>query len=121
MRIPRFIRHHLTLLQLEQYELGRYLRVAIARYLPFKTPRQEAIWTVKMRIIALIATLLAIGMGLAGYAGYDAYGTLVALALSYVLMPFLLGIATAITWPVDRISKGLIIRKAQKKSPRFQT
>lgn len=119
MRIPRFIRHHLTLLQLEQYELGRYLRVASARYAPLKSPRQEAVWTMKMRVITGIATVLVIVTAGISYALYGIAGGAIALAACYALLPLILALATLIVWPIDRIGKNMIIRKARKKIARF--
>lgn len=119
MNMPRFIKHHLTLLQLEQYEMGRYLKVAMARYRPIKAPRQEAVWTAKMRIITLLGALLGATAVGAGYAAYGAYGALLIGIACYALAPLILAAATAIVWPIDRIGKELIIRKARAKLALF--
>ena len=95
------------------------MQVAMARYLPIKAPRQEAVWTAKMRTIALLAALLAAGVTGAGYGAYGIYGGLFALAASYALVPLLIVMATALTWPLDRIGKGLIVRKAWAKLALF--
>src|SRR5687767_11287335 len=57
--IPTFIRFQLYLLQLENYHLKRYLRVAMRKIRSLGTvPRQELVWTPKLRVVFVGALIL---------------------------------------------------------------
>jgi len=102
--------YHLYLLQLEEYDVKRFIRTVISSYVPRKTLRKQLIWTQKMILIAT-ATCTLIAM------------------LSFLFSPFFLllfylsfipiSFVTVVLRPFDNYMKQSIIRRAKLKLALF--
>ena len=119
MNPVRLIRYHIALLQLEQYDLGRYFGVLARRYSVNADMRQKAVWTTKLKAITLIAITLAVAVtGLAFYTAGTTTAAIVA-AISLFIFSVYLALAVLITLPLDSFAKSRIIRKARRKLARL--
>lgn len=125
--ILKFIKYQLYLLQLENYELGRYWKLLVNKgFFPNnKQPqRKELVWTAKARALMLMAGALHIlAVIVAGYVvlnwrpGLDSMFTVMVLVL-LVLLPFyfvLFSLALLVLWPLDAYVKSMLVKKAQEK------
>ncbi|MDO8582821.1 MAG: UDP-N-acetylmuramoyl-tripeptide--D-alanyl-D-alanine ligase [bacterium] len=115
MNPVRLIRYHIALLQLEQYDLGRYFGVLARRYSVNADMRQKAVWTTKLKAITLIAATLATAV--TGFTFY--YASAIAAAIiaiiSLLVFPAYLALAVLVTLPLDAFAKGRVLRKARRK------
>jgi len=125
--VPKFIKYQLYLLQLENYELGRYWKLLWAKgFWPKKkqVQRKELVWSAKAKALMLMAWalhgLIIILAGLAVLSikpGMDNFFSIVILALLIVL-PFyfiLFSIALLILKPLDGIAKNRLAARAKAK------
>ena len=113
------IRYHITLLQLEQYDLPRYFGVLARRYSISTDMRQKAVWTAKLKAITLLAILFAAGVtGLAIYFFSAVAAGIVAIA-NLFMAPAYLALAVLTTSPIDSLAKKRIINKAKRKLGKF--
>lgn len=126
------IKYQLYLLQLENYELGRYWVLLWKRGIwpSKKRPlRKELVWTAKAKALMLMAAalhlLIVIIAGLVIMAwrpGLDNFFTAIIIC-ALVFLPFyfiLFSIALLILMPADALVKNRIIRKANLKIERFK-
>ncbi len=119
MNPVRLIRYHIALLQLEQYDLGRYFGVLARRYSVNADMRQKAVWTAKLKAVTLLAGIAAVAVtGLAFYFTGTAAAAIAAI-ISLFLFPAYLALAVLVTLPLDCFAKNRIIRKAKRKLARF--
>lgn len=119
MNPVRLIRYHIALLQLEQYDLGRYFGVLARRYSVSTDMRQKAVWTIKLKAITLLAAI-TIGLitSLTWYLLSAAVAVTTAL-ISLFIFPAYLALAVLITLPLNSYAKSRIITKAKRKLARF--
>lgn len=115
----RLIRYHITLLQLEQYDTLRYFRVLARRYSVTTDMRQKAVWTIKLKVITLIAMLMAVGV--TGFVFYyvNAITAVIIGFISLFIFPLYLALAVLITLPINSFAKKRIISKAKQKLAQF--
>jgi len=130
--VPKFIRYQLYLLQLENYELGRYWKLLIKKGIfPKKSQplRKELVWTAKARALMLMAValhgLFVILAGLSALSfkpGLDNFFTAVIFAV-LILLPFyfvFFSLALLVLKPLDSLAKNQLIRKARAKIERLE-
>jgi len=119
MNLARLIRYHITLIQLESYDLKRYYNMLFKRYTVKSDMRQKAVWTAKLKgIIALAAILIATCIALTAYSlGILFAGAL--LLISAFLFPLYITLAVLITAPLDVFLKRRIINAARRKLAQF--
>ena len=116
MFVWKTIKYQLYLLQLENYELGRYFNLLYKKgFWPKGEQRKELIWTAKAVTLLILALLLHVGLSflLASSKSY-VLGVLVfcLLITNYYL---LLSLAVVLLWPADWITKHAIVTKARIK------
>ena len=115
----RLIRYHITLIQLEQYDLERYFTVFSRLYRVRTDRRQKAVWTMKLKAITAIALMCALTIaGIAVYALSITIATLIVIA-SIFIFPLYIACAIIITLPLDSFLKRRIIQKAKRKIARY--
>lgn len=111
------IAYHLYLLQLENYNLRRYLRALRHAWLPPQRPRQKLVWTVKIKTVFAFALILQIIVALSVSRNILLAGVIVA-ALSYMHGLFL-ALAVLMLSPLDSFLKKRIIAAAKRKLALF--
>ncbi|MCX6797381.1 MAG: UDP-N-acetylmuramoyl-tripeptide--D-alanyl-D-alanine ligase [Candidatus Doudnabacteria bacterium] len=117
IKLPKY---QLYLLQLENYELGRYFRLLFKRGLwPKAAQRKELVWTAKAKALMLMAIGLhiLIGVGLFFWAA-DSRPYMYAIAVVvwfFLFTTYYLLFTTALLllWPFDFIVKQFIIARAK--------
>lgn len=116
--------HHIKLLQLENYELKRFFRAVMRRYVSRNSARVDVTWTMKLYLVTVIAFLLQVfvawEVSLLLFSNMFATGVMVVIlfiALSYLFFVFA-GVATILIRPFDRIAKRFIIWRAVQKMKR---
>lgn len=125
--IPNFIKYQLYLLQLENYELGRYWKLLRARgFFPSsKRPlRKELVWTAKAKALMLMAgalhvflvviaalVVLVFSNSLDVLASVVAVGVIVFLPLYFFLFSF----ALVAVKPLDKHLKNKLVNQARAK------
>ncbi len=125
--VPKFIQYQLYLLQLENYELGRYWKLLIKKgVFPKKSQplRKELVWTAKARALMLMAValhgLVVVLVGLMVLTlkpGIDNFFTTIILAV-LILLPFyfvFFSLALLILKPLDTLVKQSLVAKAKTK------
>lgn len=114
----RFFLSHLYLLQLEEYNLKRYARlIKQTRGVPVQKQRKEVIWTLKTKLLTSVSILfqLLFSYMLTLYFHLPTF-TLVFFALLSFYFGFLfLAIAVIMLWPVDYLTKQVIVYLAKRK------
>lgn len=129
MNIFKVIKYQLYLLQLENYELGRYFSLLFKKGLwPKVEQRKDLVWTKKALLLfsLAVATHLVLPTVVFFYftsglsvVSVKYYVSCVLLLTAYYLLQFLYFILYALYsvlfWPLDFIAKQIIIKKAQSK------
>ena len=120
----RIIKYHLYLLQLENYNLGRYWRVAPKKIFLRDKIRQKIVWTPKLSGVFTLAIILQIAVAyfavrpLANdevYLGFfPATFMFLFLFLSFFHFVFLT-LAVLAVWPFDYMVKSYLVNKARTK------
>jgi len=123
--IPKFIRYQLYLLQLENYELGRYWKLLFKKGpWPRGQQRKELVWSVKAKAIVLMAVALhALIVVVAGLITLSSTGVsgnffIAAVIAIFLFLPFyfiLFSVALLLLMPLDSLAKKQLIRKARAK------
>ncbi len=111
--------YHLTILQLENYDLQRFWRAISQRYFPATSLRQKPIWTTKLTAIAILADILICAQTIAIFIIYNAFWALTSIIISIILFPVYLTLAIFLLLPFDIILKNLIIFRAKRKIALF--
>ncbi|MEK7161622.1 MAG: hypothetical protein AAB729_02935, partial [Patescibacteria group bacterium] len=126
MNIFKLIKYQLYLLQLENYELGRFWKLLFKKgFWPKGEQRKNLVWTQKALAVFVLAVILHIGLPIVLYWKLS-NGFLVASSMYYVasLGFFLLlttcymllyTLAVLLLWPIDWLVKQIIISRAQFK------
>jgi UDP-N-acetylmuramoyl-tripeptide--D-alanyl-D-alanine ligase len=125
--VPKFIQYQLYLLQLENYELGRYWKLLFKKgFFPKRRniQRKELVWTAKAKALTVMAVgvhaLLVVLFGaiaLSVKPGTDNFFTAVIFA-AIVFLPFyfiLFSLALIAIKPLDTLAKKRITTRAQVK------
>ncbi len=123
------IKYHLYLLQLENYQYFRFLKVLVKRgFLPLKSgTRQKLVWTNKAKLLMMISIALHLGLvlliGLIFGMVANLYGWLV-MALIFVILSFdyyvWFGAALVVLYPIDGLVKKMVVKKAGAKLERMK-
>ncbi len=113
-------------LQLENYDLGRFVKAFYSRGRSLATKRQSIIWTRKLKIITAIASVIYFGFIILALASVLHPVTVVNVITKIVLgivlceilvfvCPFVFCLAVFIFWPFDHAIKSKIVGKARAK------
>lgn len=113
------IRYHITLVQLEQYDLGRYFAVLRRRYAVRADMRQKAVWTIKLKTITSIAFACALAVVILALYAVNITIAILVLIVSIFIFPLYIACAILITLPLDLFLKRRIIKKAKIKIAQF--
>ncbi len=120
----RAVQHQLYLLQLENYNLARFLRlIRLNSVIPRIVPRKPLVWTLKLRAVFVLALILKIAV--AALLASLFTGTLAVIVFLAAVFVFsvsffvFLVLATVLLWPADFILKFLIISAARRKISKF--
>lgn len=123
MNLFKIFTYQLYLLQLENYELGRYFKLLFKKGLfPHGQQRKALVWTLKAQLLFLFAGLTYLGLiFLTIFYSYQ-NGLSVLGIVYYILCIFLIPLYFILytlyiflLWPFDFIAKQIIIAKAKKK------
>ncbi len=121
----KILKYQLYLLQIENYEIGRYLKLLFRRgLLPSKNLRKELVWTMKAKGLFLMAFGLYIFLPIVIFWFFIPASTgmtikIILLFTVYCLLLFLFFIfyilSLILIWPLDWTVKTIIILKAKSK------
>jgi len=114
---PLFIPiYQLYLLQLENYELGRYWTLLFQKgYFFSKTPlRKTIVWTQKTVSIFGLAFLFYVGCAWVSYFLLGTIPACISLALGFCLFPIFYTVASICLLPIDFLVKQFFITKAKR-------
>lgn len=107
--------YQLYLLQLENYEIARYLQLLNKKgfYGSKQSLRKELVWTTKTKIIFSLSLFFVVLLAVSLYQinFYLAFGGLI---LGFSSMPFFYVLALIVSLPMDMISKKRAISEAEK-------
>jgi len=122
------IRHHIHLLQLENYHLRRFLRAVVQQFHRKDARAPDITWTYKLSLVTAIAGVLqtaAAWLFVQLFSLSLAYSILLGVGIlmltSFVFVVFV-SLAVVIVWPIDWVLKKGIVwlskRKLQRINPR---
>jgi hypothetical protein len=122
----KLIKYHLYLLQLENYELGRFWKLLFRRgWFPPKEQRKNLVWTNKARLLFVAGIFFHILISFLGLwflsAGLSVFSiqylvsSILIFVILYTLYPILYTIAVCLLWPVDFSVKQVLIARAKVK------
>lgn len=104
-----YLYYHLYLLQLEEYDIRRYLRSCLSQMVPKRTLRKRLVWTQKMVMTALLTGAMI--------------GALSVISIYFLFLLYLsflpITVATLLLFPLDRYLKHKLITEAKLKLARF--
>jgi UDP-N-acetylmuramoyl-tripeptide--D-alanyl-D-alanine ligase len=127
MRLFKFITYQLYLLQLDNYEVRRYLAVALrkSRLRRSSVARKPLVWTSKLKVVFTASLLLELAVLVIGlmllYPYFPArplFALLTAVVLLFILIfgySLFLGAAVILTRPLDYFLKQRVLRAASRK------
>lgn len=119
----KIIKYQLYLLQLENYELGRYFKLLLNKGLfPGKSQRKDLVWTIKARVLfsLVIGTHLVIfGVGIyfllaSGLSVFSIMYLVFAVALFCLYFVFY-AICLILLYPIDFMVKQILVYRAKTK------
>ncbi len=113
------ITYHLSLLQLENYELKRFWRIVLRRYFPPRALRNSPVWTIKMKAITGLTILLITISALYVFILGDAFWGIIAVFGGIALFPIYLTVAVVAFIPLDALLKRRLITQAKRKLALF--
>lgn len=102
--------YHLYLLQLEEYDLRRFLRLCFSQMFPKKKLRKQLVWTQKAILIAVIVVIMISSLSIM-------VSPYFALFFYFSFLP--IAGATYFLQPLDRYLKHKLITQAKLKLSRF--
>lgn len=128
MSLFKLLLYQLYLLQLENYDLGRFWRVSWhkLRHHPFdSSQRQTLIWTVKAGLIFVLSCILALVVSWGIVRNYPGGWSVVILVLNFIIFsnlvaPIFLSLAVILLWPFDFSFKQIITNRAKRKIAAFK-
>lgn len=121
----KLIKYHLYLLQLENYELGRFWKLLKKKgwFPPMEAQRKDLVWTTKAVLLFVLVEVLILAAGfgiyLAGvyppfsYPWQDFLTFVVSVYFLDFFTPLFLSIAALIFWPADVVAKRLVVSEAK--------
>lgn len=116
------IKYQLYLLQLENYQLGRFWRLIFKKGLvPHRHLRKELVWTPKAKGLFLMSLglFLLVPLTAVWVVGLDLRYVLPLLIIFYFLLHYFFfvfcSLALVIIWPVDFLAKQFVILRARRK------
>lgn len=122
MILFRIIKYQLYLLQLENYELGRYFRLLVKKGIwPQANQRKNLVWTLKAVLVLVVAVFLFLIMLFSlvfelRVLSYELWTASIISILFFIIFPFIFfSIATIILYPADWITKKILIKRAKSK------
>lgn len=122
---PRILRHQFYLLQLENYDIGRYIPVVLRRFWPSSyPPRRDIGWTAKAVTVNVLAlVLLAVfsfwpTVSFGGGVFFWFLALVFFAVLSFAYFAFLV-LALILLWPLDFALKTLVVFGAKRKLRKF--
>ena len=119
----KLIKYHLYLLQLENYELGRFWKLVAAKgWFPPKEQRKDLVWTPKV-VLLFVSSEVFILLASLIFSFYCSFAqvwqmVIIFFVSVYILnfvFPLFLSVASIIVWPIDFIVKQIIISRAKNK------
>ncbi len=115
MYIIKIIKYQLYLLQLENYELGRYFKLLFKKgFWPRGEQRKSLVWTSKAKALFL----MAMGLHLLIIIGLMFWSYIAAILVGLILLTtycLLFAFALLLLWPVDFLLKQIVIVRAKSK------
>jgi UDP-N-acetylmuramoyl-tripeptide--D-alanyl-D-alanine ligase len=129
MILFKTIKYQLYLLQLENYELGRYFKLLLNKGLfPKIDQRKDLVWTIKARVLFSLAIgthLATFGVGIYflltdGLLMLSIMYLVLCIALFYLYF-ILYTIYLILLYPIDFLAKEILVRRAKSKILNLQT
>jgi UDP-N-acetylmuramoyl-tripeptide--D-alanyl-D-alanine ligase len=126
MNIFKIIKYQLYLLQLEEYELGRYFKLLLKKsFLPKGEQRKSLVWTAKVKILFVLSELLILaGSYWVSYLLFlNVFENTVLVSIIFFSIFFLLhffgfvflSVSVFLLSPVDLLVKSVIVFRAKSK------
>jgi UDP-N-acetylmuramoyl-tripeptide--D-alanyl-D-alanine ligase len=121
----KLIKYHLYLLQLENYELGRFWKLLNKKgwFPPKEAQRKDLVWTPKAILLFVLAEIIILLLAYAfyltkiyppfAYPWQDFLTFVVSVYFLDFFTPIFLSLAAIILWPIDFIAKHLVISEAK--------
>lgn len=110
-----FVFYPLYFLQLENYQILRFLRTYIKKAFVLEKPRQNLVWTNKIKAIFLLSLVIIFYIGFIGAKRFPLIGSLLIIFISLIFFFLIVSFSVIILWPFDWLIKKIIIAKATKK------
>lgn len=102
--------YHLYLLQLEEYDIKRFLRLIQINVMPLKQLRKQLVWTQKMTLITVLTVTLILGLS---------YFISPLFLLSFYVSALPISLIVFFLLPLDRYMKHDLIKRAKLKLATF--
>lgn len=111
----KILKYQLYLLQLENYEIERYVKLLFKKgyFYPKQPLRKNLVWTPKAKLVALVAlSIIFVGI-IKSFWLFDYFGLFI-LPISFILWPLYLVLAVLVLWVFDFFAKWKIVSKAKR-------
>jgi UDP-N-acetylmuramoyl-tripeptide--D-alanyl-D-alanine ligase len=113
--VVKTFKYQLYLLQLENYELGRYFKLLFKKgFLPKGEQRKNLVWTSKAKALMLMAVGLHLLITIV-LIKYNPVGAVVVFVLIFTFYFALFTLSLLLLWPLDFVLKQIIIIRAKSK------
>ena len=113
------ILHHISLLQLENYDVKRFWRALMRRYVRTGSLRKNPVWTKKLLAITGCAWLFVCLEAAGGFFTEGSWGGIAGLMAGYALFPLNLTMGTLVVMPLDALLKRRMLAAAKRKLALF--
>lgn len=116
MNPSKFLIYQLYLLQIENYELGRFWRLLFKKgYFGSSQPlRKNIVWTPKVTLVLILSMLIIIALLCILNPFLSSLYLLSIAIIAILLMPIFYSVSTIILSPIDRFAKNMAITKAKQ-------
>lgn len=110
------LKYQLYLLQLENYEIGRYWKLLFTKGFYFSSDplRKKLVWTRKIALILLLTLIIVV---IKTYSliilGFGVAWILIILLAVLLLTPVLFSAVTILLWPFDKFIKVMVVNRAK--------
>jgi len=105
-----YLYYHLYILQLEEYDINRFLRLMQTNVTPMKVLRKKIVWTQKITLIAVLTVAFIIGL---------AYFVSPLFLLLVYVSAIPISLVTFLLLPVDKYMKYNLIKSAKRRLAQF--
>jgi UDP-N-acetylmuramoyl-tripeptide--D-alanyl-D-alanine ligase len=113
--VVKTFKYQLYLLQLENYELGRYFKLLFKKgFWPKGEQRKNLVWTSKAKALMLMAVGLHLLITIV-LIKYNPVGAVVVFVLIFTFYFALFTLSLLLLWPLDFVLKQIIIIRAKSK------